>query len=276
LETWQLMIWAQHDLGWADLRHTTAIRTDIRASTDITSATAPLRLTFEKEAVAVGVWEGSVSGKCLATCSRRCRRLRRGRSAYDAACCNRSNAALPSGVASTSSTQLIRTVPVIGRPSFRMIRIYVRSCRSSVTTCPGMFGVPLRGVAPVQAAPTTPSPEPENSGRLLNPLLAATGKLLRTPTTVGGGSWAPALGSALIPRAPASMATATARMMRHDDSLKDTFTPWPVDSRSDPSWFARALGGAKGRVAPVIGQGAVEADTARHVKHLTTACANDG
>jgi len=26
------------------------------------SATAPLRLTFEKEAVAVGVWEGSVSG----------------------------------------------------------------------------------------------------------------------------------------------------------------------------------------------------------------------
>ena len=42
--------------------------------------------------------------------------------AYLTACCNRSSAAVPSGVASTSSTQLIRTVPVIAAPSLRMIR----------------------------------------------------------------------------------------------------------------------------------------------------------
>jgi hypothetical protein len=39
-----------------------------------------------------------------------------------------------------------------------------------VTTCPTIRD-PLRGIAPVQATPTTPSPEPENSGRLLKPLL---------------------------------------------------------------------------------------------------------
>src|SRR6266545_2239686 len=45
--------------------------------------------------------------------------------------------------------------------------------------------VPVRGLAPVQAAPTTPSPEPENSGRFEWPLVASTGKLESTTVAVG-------------------------------------------------------------------------------------------